>query len=92
VIAGPLSPVAVSIERQPAYSMAAAEEIVAIRSKDRTAARLPANTPAKPSWVVSADVSGTQSKPMTPVRLGVSSARASSRALRSLSAASSATT
>jgi hypothetical protein len=39
------------------------------RSICETAARLSAKTAGKPSAVVSGEVSGTQSKPMTTVRL-----------------------
>jgi hypothetical protein len=55
----------------------------------RTAARLFANADPIPGPVVSAEVSGTQSNPITPVRDRDQRARASMRAVRGGSVASS---
>ncbi|WP_448629971.1 hypothetical protein [Cellulomonas soli] len=85
-------PIAPSIVRHPPYSRPAASEIVVILSKWRTVARWSAKKSGTPSSLVSPDVIGMQSKPMTPVRVGVWRASASSRWLRRRSATSSGST
>jgi hypothetical protein len=65
----PAGPAPAGIRRHPRYSFDAASEMATTRSICETAARLSAKTAGKPSAVVSGEVSGTQSKPMTTVRL-----------------------
>ena len=53
--------------RQPRYSVAAASEMVAMRSTFAAAVRYPAKKVDIPGTVVSAAMIGTQSNPMSPV-------------------------
>src|SRR5450756_2563944 len=66
-MSGPRTPRLESIIRQPSYSVAAASEMQATRSMWRTAASARMKYAGTLVSVVSAEVSGTASKPITAV-------------------------